>query len=308
MNDLQFDLLELVEENASIEQIQKELGLSTKNLFYQLRLLKDKGYNIIRSYSINGHTRFNLRTEFTTPHHQRINISESVNEIDFIVSSDNHLGSINQEIKNAYAMYDYCINNNRHIIINCGDFFSGVKPNWKNPTMGLFAQFERGIEDYPYDKNILNFITLGNHDMAYLKVGLDLESMLLKERHDLIPLGYSYGSIDVKNETISISHKPARKEKNHKLVLCGHKHNYETTTYPGNTEEVYIQSPSLSTIPISGEEAFPGFLDCHLTFKKGYFNTLQVKQLGFKDDKVIICGGSRFSYIDNNPKQLLKTK
>lgn len=305
MNDLQLDLLELVEEEASIEQIQKELKISTKNLLYQLKLLKDKGYNIASNYYSDGTTRFFIKTELDS-FHQKIFIPEKSNEFDFIVSSDNHLGSVKQDIDNTYAMYDYCKNNDRHIIINCGDFFSGAKPSWTNPTMALFAQFERAIKDYPYDQNILNFIILGNHDMAYVKLGLDLKTMFAKERHDLIPIGHNFSYIDVKNEVINVSHKPIRKEKFNKLVFFGHHHKYETMTFPGNNQEVYIQAPSLSNIPIVEEEAYPGFLDCHLTFKNGYFDMLQVKQLGFKDNKPIVVGGSRFTYIDDKPKQLYK--
>ena len=306
MSELQVDILELVEENASIEQIQKELNISAKNLLYQLRLLKEKGYNIDKSYHSDGTTRFYLKKEFDTSINRRINIPDDTNTFDFIVSSDNHLGSVKQEIKNSYAMYDYCINNGRHIIINCGDFFSGRKPNWAHVSMGLFAQFGRAIEDYPYDQNILNFITFGNHDLAYLKEGIDLSYLLNKERHDLIPIGYNYGRIEVKDEIINISHKPIRKEKYNKLVFCGHHHKYETITFPGNNQEVYVEVPSLANIPIGEAETYPGFLDCHLTFKNGKFDTIQIKQLGYKDDKIVTCGGSRFVYIDDKPKNLYK--
>ena len=132
MNNLQYEILKLIEENRFVDEVVKELNISRKNLFYQLKLLKDKGVNLDNKYYSDGRIKLKPKTMFSRLNRNIINIPKNKNSLHFIASSDNHLGSPKQNINNSYMMYDYCINNNIHINLNCGDFLSGKKPWWNN--------------------------------------------------------------------------------------------------------------------------------------------------------------------------------
>lgn len=298
MNELQLKLIKLIEEETSLNDISKALNITFKNIFYQLRLLQSKGFNIDKKYYEDGTIKICFRKNLKDINKSMIYTDENSNEFNFIASSDNHLGSPKQSIENTYNMYDYCIDNNIHIILNCGDFFSGRKPHWKNVKMALLSQFERAIKDYPFDSNILNFIIFGNHDMAYFKEGIDLLNLLNKERYDLIPLDYYREKISVKNEKISLIHedKYIRQLPDKKLVLYGHYHKYKTDLFPDGNNRAYIGVPSISNISVDGEDNAHGFLDFNIKFKDGDFDEVNIKQLGFKNNKTVLESEISFNY------------
>ena len=75
-----------------------------------------------------------------------------------MVVSDLHAGSIYERVDVWNKIYDYCIVNNIHIIIVCGDLVDGItkgRAECKKHTSSL-EQFEHLIASYPFDKNIIS--------------------------------------------------------------------------------------------------------------------------------------------------------
>ena len=101
MNNLQYEILKLIEENRFVDEVVKELNISRKNLFYQLKLLKDKGVNLDNKYYSDGRIKLKPKTMFSRLNRNIINIPKNKNSLHFIASSDNHLGSPKQNINNS---------------------------------------------------------------------------------------------------------------------------------------------------------------------------------------------------------------
>lgn len=298
MNNLQYEILKLIEENRFVDEVVKELNISRKNLFYQLKLLKDKGVNLDNKYYSDGRIKLKPKTMFSRLNRNIINIPKNKNSLHFIASSDNHLGSPKQNINNSYMMYDYCINNNIHINLNCGDFLSGKKSWWNNcSTIALLNQVERAVDDYPYDDSILNFIVFGNHDMAYLKQGISLQDILCNKRTDMIPLGHNKVSLSVKNDVISLVHEERFRNKldNKRLVLSGHKHKYLVHS---KENELHIEVPSISNVPVDSYNVTPGFLDIKINFNNDKFKDVYVKMLMCLEDRLLLVNEYSFEYND----------
>lgn len=283
MSNLQFEIIKLVEENYSTIEIQKKLNISHKQLQNQLRLIKENGFEFDNIYDNKGNIKLNFKTRYEKENNNKINIINSDKSIHLVASSDNHLGAVEQDINNSYMMYDYCSKNGINVILNSGDFLSGKKPWWPNAKIGLLSQIERAIEDYPYDENIITFMIFGNHDLAFLKDGISIPSILEKKRMDIIPLDYNRDYISVNQELISLIHDPKyiKKLTSRKLVLHGHYHKFKIDK---NENELIISVPSISNLSTENEIPSPGFLDISINFKDGYYEDILVKHILCKDN------------------------
>ena len=117
-----------------------------------------------------------------------------------VLISDLHLGSLYDCIDLLKEIYDFCLKNNIHIIINAGDLIDGFMGLPEKRVYGE-EQIEYLLKNYPFDPSILNFITLGNHDEDYfLKTHQDISKILKSKRHDLVCLGYGLGKLKIKRD------------------------------------------------------------------------------------------------------------
>jgi len=147
----------------------------------------------------------------------------------------------------------------------------GSKTKHDNVT----KQIDYAIKNYPFDKNILNFTVLGNHDInSLITVGQDFSTILSSYRHDIVPLGYGTGEINVKNDKIHIRHPLVVADDelitySQKIVLKGHSHRMQVTNYKNG---IMIGIPSLSDIAFTENEILPGAVKMTLKFRNGFFN------------------------------------
>lgn len=149
-------------------------------------------------------------------------------------------------------------------------------------------QIDYLMKVYPHDKNILNFTILGNHDYSVLQhSGQNLEIALQSYRHDIIPIGYETGKINIKNSSIYLNH-PIEQNKNktnfeqqkNSILLKGHSHKMKVQLQ----QRYYnISVPSLSDIIYNGNNIMPTFLKLETKFENGIFKKAKIYQLLLAD-------------------------
>ena len=191
MSEINNKILELVKQNYSANEISNVLGITNKQLFYRLNQIKNKGFNIDKKFYSNGEIEYFLKKDNQDNYNYKnsIIIPKKDNELKTIVISDLHLSSIYENLDVLNRIYNYCIKNDIHIIINAGDVNHCVRysNNQKKYNSSNLKQIEHMLKVYPYDKNILNYILFGNHDYHMLTDdGIDIGNVLENKRHDLI--------------------------------------------------------------------------------------------------------------------------
>ena len=295
-------ILDLINKNASVNEITNITGLSHKQLFHRMNMLKIKGYDFKKKYYYNGDITYKLIKGITEEEIGKTLLTSKKNTLKIIMFSDLHIGNINERPDLLYAVYEKCIKDDIHIIINAGDLIDGPKTcgNYHDKKiLDIEKQVERMLKNYPFDKNIINFICLGNHDYASLKEsGLDLDKILDNKRHDLVSLGYGFGCLNVKNDQIIVRH-PTEINKidnlNKKLIIVGHSHRARNVISPDNT---MLYLPSLSDMKYhdgTGEHhQFPSFIIANLNFNNGIINTGDFEHYIFVSNEIYKVSESRY--------------
>lgn len=301
MTEMNKKILELVEKNASIYELSEITGLTTKQLFHRLNTLKNQGFNIKRKYYYNGDITYQLVKEDIT--NDTPTILTSKNDIIFeaMLISDLHLSNEYERIDLFYKIYDFCSKYGINIILNLGDVIDGLREPGPKKINTIEKQIEYMLKVYPYDKNILNFLCLGNHDYDTLQTkGIDLSTVLENKRHDIISLGYGIGKLNIKNDTLIVSHpligssRPHREKLNglfkNKLILCGHRHTMKCSFHSNNS---FVYVPSLSDLKDDLFYSFPSALKMTITFNNGYFNSVVFEHL-LVSDKIYKLGETKY--------------
>lgn len=289
MSELSAKLLSLIENEITINEICSILNLSHRQLYNVLRGLRQQGIEFNKKYYYDGEIIYIPKKNLSWDSKKNnVNIITSHTCEDFraMIISDLHIGSQLESIDAWYKICDYCKINNIHIIIIAGDFLDGInvgRSDSKKHTHPL-EQMKYAIENYPFDKNILNFLVFGNHDIDSLtSYGIDFSTYLRNFRPDIVPVGYGYGRINVKNDKILITHPLCRGIENNLdlsgnyLLIKGHHHaNKSILSGNGNCS---ISVPSLSNIFLSDDEFLPGAMVLTAKFRNGFFDTIYIENL-----------------------------
>lgn len=297
MTEINAKIIEMIGKNASANEIAQAVGMTNKQLFYRLNLLKNKGYNFKTKYYYNGDIVYKLVKDFSDQDDTyTILTSKDDTEFKALLISDLHLASIKDRVDLLDKMYNYCINEGIHIIINAGDLIDGLlgpdKKKFTNPE----DQINYALKEFPSDKNIINFVCLGNHDYSSLKeLGFDIANSLRSRRHDIVPIGYGIGKINVKNDQIIIRHSINKKINgeiiNNKLIINGHTHKMSTINGGGN---INLYLPSLSDIKVSDNEILPGAVKTNISFNNGYFSVGVFEHLLISKDRIYKISESQY--------------
>lgn len=282
-------IISMITENCTANEIIKATDLTHKQLFYRLNMLKTKGYNFKEKYYSNGEISYKIDKTITTEPYKGVTLFTSHKErkLTAILMSDLHICNEHDRLDLLYNLYNFCIKENIKIILNGGDLIDGLF----GPSQKKFSSYEEQInyflKVYPFDQNIINFVCLGNHDLDALKTrGQDLKSVLNIKRHDIVPIGYGTGIINIKNDSIVMIHPktPSSNEIENmanKLILCGHYHKMETSI-TNNNVNIYI--PSLSDIGVKEYGCLPGAVKMTIEFSdNGLFKTGIFEQYVFVD-------------------------
>lgn len=304
MTEINSLILQMIQNGSSIEEISAVTHLSHKQVYQRIKNILNLGYSLEPNYHYDGnitYTNFNPLKQ-TLQNGATIQIKPMEQNFRAIVLSDLHLGSTKDRLDVLFKIYDFCIANNIHIILNTGDFFEGTFGRNGRRHNNLQRQIEYAITSHPFDKNILNFVVLGNHDFSLLKDNfIDVSKYLKATRSDIIPLGFASGTIFIKNDSINLSHtipsfKAHFNENNSPIILAGHSHKKEVKNIQNR---LYVSVPSLSDIFVTPNEFMPSALAINISFSKGLFAAIDIRHL-LIDDKIHDIGGDSLRIRSKN--------
>lgn len=261
-------LIDLLLQNKTLNEIKEELNESPNQIQRRLIQIKNSGYFFSPNYSDSGNITYSLEKNINQTLDHTITLTPEENKLKAMVISDVHLGNKSENLKLLDTVYQHCTDNNIHVIFNCGDIIDGTHSQSKQLTDQPEKQVQRLIKKHPYDKEIINFICLGNHDaMGLYDHGFNIKEVLKTKRPDLVPVGYGLSIVNVLEEQIILKHNIGDMrfdQAPHNLVLCGHSHKL---AYRIQNDSVTVLVPPLSDLCFNGQN-HPGALQMELFFTK----------------------------------------
>jgi hypothetical protein len=152
---------------------------------------------------------------------------------------------------------------------------------------------------YPKDDGIINFVTFGNHDVdSLVSEGINFSNYLYNYRHDIVPVGYGYGRINIKNDKIFVTHPLCIGINNNidltsnYLLIKGHHHANKSII--GTNGNCSLSVPSLSNIFLTENEFLPGAIDLSIKFKNGYFDMIYYEHLLINNGRVYTVSSTQY--------------
>lgn len=293
MTDTNIKIIDLIKENKTLREMCKILSISEKQLYVRLKQIINYGYQIDTKYYYGGDIKYEFLSQKNLEENKvKIYMSTSNKTFRSIVISDMHIGNIKSDINLLCKVYEYASKNDIKTILNCGDNIEGDYTHDSLNLKDIYSQIDTLVKKYPYDKNIMNYIILGNHDHHSLTSdGLDIAERIKKARYDIVPIGHGFGTVGLKQDNIVMLHKLHDKfapsvGNDSNLILTGHGHMMKTKAY----EKLNICVPSLSYVsPDKTKEVIPGFIDLKIDFEKGKMEFIEAKHMVFIPD---ICQAS----------------
>ena len=289
-------IFELLRQGFSFMDIKDKLSLSTEDMALFLDNLNKgihKRYNHIKFYE-NGKRRYSFKE---IPESGVItNTGSDYYKAVFI--ADTHFGSLDASPKYLDIVYNFCIQNGIHNIYHLGDVIDGTSGMPSRKGCEPQEQVEFVINKYPNDKSILNFMLFGNHDLDIIGDIRNLHDAVMRNRKDMVCLGYGSNEFFLKNDSIVLKHKilidKINNNINNKLIFKGHSHQMKVFDDLNNH---LIFAPPLSDLQII-DGTIPGFLLVEFGFSNGYINKCVITHYGILDDRLINMNVNR---INVNP-------
>lgn len=288
MSEQTIKLIQLLKEGKTCNEMCATLNLSNKQLFNNLTNLRNKGLLYRRKYYSNGAILYKAITtvqginEYHNPPQNAIITANKDVNLRCIVISDLHFGNSLERIDLINRVYDYCTQNDIHIIFCAGDLIDGNFTNGEQKIDNVYEQIDHFIKNYPFDKSILTFAVGGDHDISALnKCGQSIVEATKNYRHDIIIGGYLSTNVNIKNDKISLSHAYTY-DKSAAIAIQGHSHKYIAKLNDGPLLKLTV--PSLSDINFS----IPTAIEMELEFNKGYIRNVNLKQIYFGDKNYVL--------------------
>jgi len=305
MSEQTIKLLELINQGKTCNEICQILKISSKQLYNNLTNLRNKGFFFKRKYYCDGsiiYRTIKSRLELINYYESKENsiiTSNSLKQIKALVISDLHFGNQLERLDLINRIYNYCTKNGINLIFCCGDLIDGTFTKGEQKISRIYDQIEHFIKNYPFDKNILTFGVGGDHDMSSFKQGQNFLEIINNYHHDIVIPNYAIAFLNIKNDKIGLYHFINNfylKDKECPLIFCGHSHQYKTD-FDKNVLTVNV--PSLSLI----NKSLPTAIEISLSFKKGYIEYVDLKQLYF-GIKNYTLSEMRYNLLENRKVEI----
>ena len=306
-------LIELINCGYSLNEIVNDMAISRNDVYQFFRDLGSYGIDFVRKYYSSGEICYVPTKEVElNSKNNCVDIITNVDSDSFraLVISDLHIGSIYERQDAWNIMMNYCINNGIHTVIVAGDFLDGINRGRSECKIhdNFFEQMIYAVDKYPMDKNIIHFVTFGNHDVdALVSEGINFSTYLQNYRHDIVPIGYGYGRINIKNDKILITHPLCLGINinpdltSNYLLIKGHHH--ASKSIIGTNGNCSLTVPSLSNIFLTENEFLPGAIDLSIKFRNGYFDIIYYEHLLINNGRVHTVSTTQFMVSPSKEKK-----
>ena len=193
----------------------------------------------------------------------------SINDSKVLFISDTHYGSIYENMKYTYDVFNFAVANGIHTILHGGDIIESNINQRKGFTN--IKQANYFINSYPFDNSINTYAVFGNHDYLAINRNEKIRDILCS-RNDINILGFKKAYLNWCSNVISLQHEIEKFKLNlpinaEYISFKGHSHFYHIREKKNRkNERVYI--PSMCNDPVcyttNNILVKPGFLTAEI--------------------------------------------
>ena len=283
-------ILDLIKQGKTASQIAQQLNITHQQLYVRLTNLQNKGFLFKRTYYSNGEIGYrgcrNINSFLENSNKCAIITKHDEETIQTLILSDLHFGNELDRLDLLDRVFNFCIKNNIHCILGCGDFIDGTFSRGEQKIADAYSQIEYFIKNYPHDDGIFTFGVGGDHDISTLNHSMqDFNTIINNYRHDIKISSYNNVLVNIKNSGIILHHQVPKgcymSSDIAPIVFNGHYHNYIIRQ---QNSKVFVNVPSLSDI----NESMPSAVLAEFQFQKGFMSQVILKQVIFSDKDNIV--------------------
>ena len=282
MTELNKKMFDLLINGYSVEEIKEKMNLSSKQFLNRIEQIKNEGYLLKKIFNIDGSSYYQLSNLMNE--NEVLHINSNNDNFSFILVSDLHVG---HELEGLYKMkevYEFAKENNIHTIFHVGDLFHGIYSKSGNKwdvlenSNTMEKQIIRCINEYPFDKEIMNYVVGGNHEYYCVHHGsIDPLLALERNRTDFSSLGYGLKKININSLNFILYHKLSLTSLENpyelkELTFVGHYHDSLINTM----HPKIIKLPTLSNIHFEKNNSASGFILVEATIPHVYIKNFTV--------------------------------
>jgi hypothetical protein len=203
MTDKKKTIIELMKYSVTLEALQLKTNSSKYEVLGMLKEIELEGvYSIKENY--DGETFFYILERNLIP--EKVSYSHAIGEtkrFTFMVISDSHLGSKNEQLTFLHYLYDEAARRGIKNVYHCGDISEGFKKSrddhmYSLHSIGFDDQADYIIRNYPERKNIHTYFITGNHDHFHIQNGgANIGKRITASRKDMTYLGINTAVIQL---------------------------------------------------------------------------------------------------------------
>lgn len=158
-------------------------------------IANDGIYQIKKLQDADGTLRYGIDTILKQERKEYEHAVGSTNQYTFMVLSDSHMGSMNEQTSFLHYLYDYAQKRGITTVYHCGDISEGWKRSRPDHQFSLHAisfdeQLEHIVKYYPQRDGIQTYFITGNHDHFHIQNGgANIGKAIASQRPDMTYLG-----------------------------------------------------------------------------------------------------------------------
>ena len=196
-------LLKLIQSNTKLSQIMDRLGLSKYEVLGLVKEIESEGIYKIKDAWEDGEPIFTIEKSLVPDRQVYQHAIGETSKFTFMVVSDSHLGSKNEQLTFLHYLYDEAERRGITNIYHCGDISEGFKKSrddhmYSLHSIGFDDQADYIIRNYPEREGITTFFITGNHDHFHIQNGgANIGKRISASRKDMQYLGINTAVIQL---------------------------------------------------------------------------------------------------------------
>jgi hypothetical protein len=193
--------------SKSVLELSARFNLSRIETLGLLADIQNEGVYKLKTTNATGELRYIIDTTYANDKEEYNHAVGGVKTYTFMVLSDSHMGSVNEQTSFLHYLYDYAKSRGIKTVYHCGDISEGYKQSRPDHIYSLHAisfddQLEHIVKAYPQRKGITTYFITGNHDHFHIQNGgANIGKAIQARRPDMKYLGINTAVIKFGDNT-----------------------------------------------------------------------------------------------------------
>lgn len=196
-------LIDLLRNRATIPVLMTKLALSRYEILGLIKEIEDEGIFAVKKTEDDENPFYTLERNLIPERNKYNHAIGETSTFTFMVISDSHLGSKNEQLTFLNFLYDEAERRGITNVYHCGDISEGFKKSrddhmYSLHSIGFDDQADYIIRNYPERESVTTYFITGNHDHFHIQNGgANIGKRIAASREDMVYLGINTAVINL---------------------------------------------------------------------------------------------------------------